>query len=881
MPTEYDFDLIVIGAGIAGFVSAVTANGIGKRVAVIEKRKLGGNCTNLTCIPSKALVRLGHLGRDLSQLRELGILKANDLSLDKTRIMEHVRSIVQKAYEKDLPETFESIGIRVLMGHASFIDNHHISLNGETLSAGNFMVATGTRPVIPAIPGLSEVDYLTNENLYELDRLPDSLIILGGGVDGLEYASALGRIGLKVTVIEMFERLLPMADRELVNKLLGILRKDGIDIISGARAVGVRQNENQVTVDYEFRQGSSGNVSADRVLVAIGRRPDFDGLELNRAGVAVNERGVITDKKLRTTAPNIYACGDIVGPYQLASMAEYQGITAAGNMFAPIRLSANYDYNISIIFTDPPLAFFGLTEEQAHKKYGHKLKVYRFDYSNMRRAIIDGTSVGGAKFLCDGRGRLVGVHILGEAAGEVIHEAQMLRSMKKPLYWGQFVTHAYPTYAQALVGRASQLAFLDKMSANPLIRAGLWALPGFKNRLATVRDRLAEIETDMAGAKTSTLNIVTDADQPSASSLSLKAKPDISGACVIDMPAEVMDQDETAYLTLLDSACSLPTRKVILDFSKVTSINGLGACLLLKLILQIKKRSGSVYVMGMNKTLSDVLRITELDQITINTHISNIPYNSAATDKLPGDMSGESINTEPGRSEIANASLWARPADELYVNWVVPGEARNLNVSGRRAIGPVNGFGPLWQKTYRLYVDDPSISPEMAVRVMKENFPAFQPSCNKFYPSAAGIGAGEIVLIDSMTPGGPVSTGVMVMYADDNSFTFVTPQGHPEAGWVSFSAHSDRNGTVAQICGLARAGDPIFEAAFRLAGSKMQIRIWTHVLRSLATFLGVPANVTYDARRIDASMQWNHAWNVKYNAQIITLLNEPFRWFSR
>ncbi len=880
MPTVYDYDLIVIGAGIAGFVSAVTANGIGKRVAIVEKRKVGGNCTNLTCIPSKALVRLGHLARDIGHLRESGLLNDQDHSLDKSRIMDHVRSIVQKAYEKDLPETFESIGVSVLMGNASFLDNHHIDLDGKTLSAENFMVCTGTRPVIPPIPGLSEVDYLTNENLYELDRLPDSLVILGGGVDGLEYASALGRIGVRVVVIEMSARLLPMADREMVNSLLGILRKDGIEIISGAKAIGVRSQEGQTLVDYQLGNGVTASVSGQRVLVAIGRRPDHDGLCLDKAGVKFDGRGISADRKLRTTSPNIYAAGDIVGPYQLASMAEYQGMTAAGNMFSPIKLNVNYDNNISIIFTDPPLAFFGLTEEQAHQKYGHKLQVYRFDYSNMRRALIDGTNLGGAKFLCDGRGRLVGVHILGEAAGEVIHEAQMLRSLGKPLYRGQFVTHAYPTYAQALVGRASQLAFLDKMSSNPIVRAGLWLMPGFTNRLVTVRDRLAEIETDEPGDETSILNMASHSGHHETRGLTLSARPAPGGAFAVEMPKSLMDQNEIPYVTLIDQSMSSRKGDTILDFSRLTEINGLGAAMLLKMIIHLRKRDIKVCVKGLNEDLVNIFRLTELDQITLNIDRTQADRHSGHSNTQSTVLNEDTGALEPALKDIHNIAAWATPADELYIKWIVPDEARKLNVTGRRAVGPVNGFGALWQKTYRLRIDSPDTSPEDAVKAMKENFPAFQPLSNKFYPSPAGISAGEIVLIDSMTPGGPVSTGVVVMYSDERSFTFVTPQGHPESGWVSFSAYRENGHTIAQIYGLARAGDPVFEAAFRLAGSRMQVRIWKHVLGSLAAYLGVPADISYDAKCVDSSFQWGQAQNVMYNSQIITLIREPGRWFS-
>ena len=290
-------------------------------------------------------------------------------------------------------------------------------------------MAVGTRPLIPPITGLREIDYLTNENLYELDSLPRSLIILGGGVDGLEYASAFGRLGVKTTVVEMALRLMPMADRELVNRLLRVLQADGISILTGAKAASLRKEKDKVVLTFEQGEGRYGEVQADRVLVSIGRKPDLEGLSLEKAGVKYTPRGIITDSKLRTSAPNIYACGDIVGPYQLASTAEYQGMLAATNAVLPIKRKVDYRNNVYVIFTEPPIAYMGLTEEEAYKKYGRKLKVYRFDYANMRRAMVDGKEVGVAKFLCDGRGRLVGTHILGEAAPDIIHEAQVIRAL--------------------------------------------------------------------------------------------------------------------------------------------------------------------------------------------------------------------------------------------------------------------------------------------------------------------------------------------------------------------------------------------------------------------------------------------------------------------
>jgi pyruvate/2-oxoglutarate dehydrogenase complex dihydrolipoamide dehydrogenase (E3) component/anti-anti-sigma regulatory factor len=862
MGTHYDFDLIVIGGGIAGFVSAVTANGLGKRVAIVEKRKVGGNCTNFTCIPSKALIRVSHVARELAHLDHLGLQTAPTATLDTSHVMDHIRSVVRRAYEKDLPETFEEMGITVLAGAAAFVDRHKIEVGGSFLTADKFVIATGTRPFIPPIGGLSEIDYLTNENLYELDSLPKSLIILGAGVDGLEYASAFGRLGVATTVVEMATRLLPMADRELVNRLLRTLKSDGITMLTGVKTHKVWEEKGSSVFMFEQGEGRYGEVQADRVLVCIGRKPDVEGLALEKAGVDYTARGIVADRGLRTSAPNIYACGDIVGPYQLASTAEYQGMVAATNAILPVKRKVDYRNNVYVIFTDPPLAYMGLTEEEAHRKYGHKLRVYRFDYGNMRRAMVDGEEAGVAKFLCDGRGRLVGAHILGEGAPEVIHEAQVIRAFNRPLHTLHAATHAYPTYAQALVGRASQLAYLDKMSGSPLVRAALRLLPGCANRLSLARERLAE-----------TPPAPSLAFKPQASTI-IEAEAFGHGkACILHLPPDLLDHDEAPLLEAYKAAAKGP-RHMILDFGKVRQINGLGTSMLVKLYSRSRMEGRILSAFGVAQGLRDVLHLTELDQ-AVRIYGSKAEALSAAG--IIGGQPSPDIRLES--DSLVNARHWAKPVARLKVSQR-PREARGLNVTGRGVKTAVNGFGRLWQTIFRLHISDPAIKPEQAIAALKQNFPGFQPSYNRFFPSSAGIRPGEIVLFDSLTPAGPISTGVMILYADERSFTFIAPQGHPECGTVSFSAYEADGQTVAQILGLARAGDPFYEGGFRAIGSRLQSRVWTHVLASLAAYLGVPTIIRTEATCIDPHTQWSQIGNVWYNAQIRTLMREPFWWLT-
>jgi hypothetical protein len=302
-------------------------------------------------------------------------------------------------------------------------------------------------------------------------------------------------------------------------------------------------------------------------------------------------------------------------------------------------------------------------------------------------------------------------------------------------------------------------------------------------------------------------------------------------------------------------------------------MNGLGASMLVKLSARAKNNGQRLSAFAVSQDLRQIFRVTELDQ-TIQVHASETDALAAAG--VSGEQSSVQATEESGG--LVNLTNWAKPVSELFVP-EMPKEARNLNVNGLRAVGPVNGFGPLCQKIFRLHIEDPTVSPEEAIEALKKNFPSFQPPFNRFYPSPGGIQAGEVVLIDSSTPGGPVSTGVMILFADERSFTFNTPQGHPECGFVSFSAHEGSEGTIVQIVGLARTSDPVYEAAFRLVGSKIQTRIWTHVLTSLAVHLGVPADITFEQECIDTVLRWSQIGNVYYNAQIRTLIHEPKRWF--
>lgn len=466
---KYDYDLIAIGAGAGGFVSSKLAAGLGKKVAMIEKDLLGGECTNRGCVPSKALIKAAAVAYQAKHLRNYGLETTGELNLSTRNVMQYVRSAVKKVYDSHPAAAFEKFGIDVLFGEPRFLDSHRISLGDKILSAKKFMIATGSSAFIPPIEGLASVPYLSNENLFDLETLPASMIILGAGPIGMEMASALNRLGVAITVVEMSSRIMVREDEELARLLADHLVSESVSILTGTKAVRAAQKDGGITLTVEDAQKNRRELQAATILVAVGRKPNVEGLDLEKAGVAWTAKGITTDSYLRTTAPNIIACGDVAGPYQFSHMTEYQAVTAVRNAFLPFRKKVNYDTVAWCTFTDPEFAHAGLTEQEARARYGDAISVYRHEYKNTDRGRTDLAEFGRAKFICDRRGRLLGAHILGERAGELIHEAQLLRHLNLSFTKIAPMIHIYPTFTD-VVRQPAKLLYVDRLRNNPVLK---------------------------------------------------------------------------------------------------------------------------------------------------------------------------------------------------------------------------------------------------------------------------------------------------------------------------------------------------------------------------------------------------------------------------
>jgi len=467
---KFDYDLIVIGGGSGGLVASKFARGIGKKVLLIEKNKLGGECTWTGCVPSKTMVKSAYVAKTVHDLHRFGLLTKNDIELDFQNVMQHVKKVVLEVYQTHTPEKIEEAGIDLLFGSPQFIDAHTIQVDQKKLTAKNFIITTGSHPYVPPIKGIETVAYETNETIFNRNTLPKSIVILGGGAIGAEMASALIRLGAKVTIVEMQDRILVKEDEELVYLITEHFKKQGIEIRTGLKCVAVAQQGKMISVTCEDQKNVPKKIEAELLLIAVGRRPNLEGLLLERAGVQTTKHGIKVNKKLRTTAKNIYACGDVVGPYLFSHMAFYQAVIATRNALIPFfKQSVDYKNVIWVTFTGPPLATAGLTERAAREKYGDSILIYRKPYKALDRAYTDGTLEGMGKFICDKRGKIIGAHIFGADAGEIIHEVQLGKTYNIPFADFYKVIHAYPTYSE-LIWHAARKAYLDRLQKNIVIR---------------------------------------------------------------------------------------------------------------------------------------------------------------------------------------------------------------------------------------------------------------------------------------------------------------------------------------------------------------------------------------------------------------------------
>ncbi len=467
------YDVVVIGAGAAGLVTASGAGLLGVRVALIEKDRFGGECLWTGCVPSKALIRTAQAVHEARNAAALG-LPATEISVDFAQVMRSMREVIARIQPHDDPATIQRKGVETIQGTARLLGPDRVAVNDDALATKRVVIATGSRPLIPPIDGLEQAGYLTHETILELERQPRRLLVLGAGPIGLEFAQVFNRLGTDVIVVELAETVLPREDPEVAGLLREIMEAEGIRFLLGHRAVAAKGNGEATELLLSRPDGTSERVQGDRLLVATGKRPHTASLGLEEAGVALDERGAVrVDERLRTTASGVWAAGDVTGKLYFTHVADYQARLLVRNMFFPFPARADYSRIPWATFTDPTLARVGLTEAEARERHGDRIGVYRYSLNDLDRAVTDRAAHGLVKLVTDARGRLLGGHILASHADALIHE--IVLAMRAGVRIGGIsqMVHAYPTWPEGL-RRAADGYYREKLSDGWIPRLLRW-----------------------------------------------------------------------------------------------------------------------------------------------------------------------------------------------------------------------------------------------------------------------------------------------------------------------------------------------------------------------------------------------------------------------
>jgi len=449
------YNVVVIGAGTAGLVTAAGTAGLGGRVALIERNLMGGDCLNFGCVPSKALISSARLIQQIRDAEKWG-LDRQQPQFAFEKIFDRMRTRRAKIAPNDSQERFESLGVDVFRGEARFVSPHEVEVNGQTLRAKNFVIATGSRAAIPKIEGIDTVPYFTNETIFdELKGKPESMIVLGGGPIGCELAQSFRRFGVEVTIVQRGDQLLLREDRDVAEFLECRLINEGVRVIKNANARSVAISDaGKVALEFLDRQSArlaERTFFADALLVAIGRTPNFGSLDLKSVGIDVNESGVCVNDYLQTSQRHIYAAGDVIGPFLFTHMADAQARVVVRNILVPfqfLRQKMNYSVVPWCTYTDPEVARVGLGEKEAKQK-NIDYDLFAVPLEDVDRAVVESEDAGFAKVLtAKGSDKILGATIIGPHAGDLLHE--FVLAMKTGVGLGTVAStiHAYPTFAE-------------------------------------------------------------------------------------------------------------------------------------------------------------------------------------------------------------------------------------------------------------------------------------------------------------------------------------------------------------------------------------------------------------------------------------------------
>lgn len=444
MSNLVETDICVIGGGSGGLSVAAGAVQMGAKVVLIEKGKMGGDCLNYGCVPSKALIAAGKHAHAMGAGAPFGVAP-QPAKVDFAKVHDHVHGVIAHIAPVDSVERFEGLGVHVIQAPARFLSNGTVDAGGTTVKARRFLIATGSSAAVPPIPGLDTVPFLTNETIFDLKEAPEHLIVIGGGPIGMELAQAHRRLGAKVTVLEGMKAL-GKDDPELTALVLDAIHEDGIDLREGTSVTKVAGQAGAISVTVKTEAGEE-TITGSHLLLAAGRRPNLDGLDLENAGVEYERSGIKVDARLRTTNKKIFAIGDVAGGLQFTHVAGYHAGIVIRNILFKLPAKADHSSIPWATYTDPELAHVGETEEQARAKHG-KIEILRWPLGENDRAQAERNTRGMAKIVTDSHGRILGASIVGPHAGDLLQPWVLAKSQGLKISAMAGMVAPYPTLGE-------------------------------------------------------------------------------------------------------------------------------------------------------------------------------------------------------------------------------------------------------------------------------------------------------------------------------------------------------------------------------------------------------------------------------------------------
>ncbi len=442
--------VLVIGAGPGGYVSAIRAAQLGADVTIVDRKYYGGTCLNVGCIPTKVLLHTVELFNAVKEGEMIG-LKADNVEVDWSALMKRKEQVTAQLVG-GVRSLLSSNGVKMLEGDASFISDSEIRVSSsgkdQVLSPDYCIIAAGSEPVVPPVPGIDSKGVITSNEALSLDKVPDSMTIVGGGVIGVEFASIFASLGTRVTIVEMLPEILPNTDKEIVAVLKSVLAAKGVEILTSSKVTRFREENGSLVSEVKMSEGDR-EIITEKVLVSVGRKPSTSTLGLENTGVKMDRAKIIIDKKMKTSVDSIYAIGDCCSPIMLAHVASREGEVAAENIMGH-KTVMDYKTNPGAVYTSPEIAWAGLTEEQAVEK-GHNVKIGKFPLIANGKSLIMNETEGFIKFVVDEKyDEILGVHIIGPRATDLIVEAALALRLEATIDEIVTTIHAHPTIGEAL-----------------------------------------------------------------------------------------------------------------------------------------------------------------------------------------------------------------------------------------------------------------------------------------------------------------------------------------------------------------------------------------------------------------------------------------------